>query len=87
VGRRLLEALVDEARTWDGVERLTLTVVERAEAARRLYAAAGFETFGREPDAFRRGAVRDAALHLARALDARHSGRAGGGPEQPTDGS
>lgn len=64
VGRRLLEALIAETRTWDGVERLTLTVVERAEAARRLYAALGFEEFGREPDAFRQGAERDVALHL-----------------------
>lgn len=68
VGHRLLEALIDEVRAWDGVERLTLSVVERADAARRLYAALGFEVFGREPDAFRQGAARDVALHLSLAL-------------------
>ncbi|MGI8510050.1 MAG: GNAT family N-acetyltransferase [Gemmatimonadaceae bacterium] len=69
VGHRLLEALIDEVRTWNGVERLTLSVVERADAVRRLYAALGFEVFGREPDAFRQGAARDVALHLSLALD------------------
>ena len=77
VGRRLLERLIGEARGWDGVERLTLSVVERAHAARRLYAALGFEPFGREPDAFRQGAARDAALHLALAL------RGGGDADAP----
>src|SRR3982750_4693710 len=42
VGRRLLEALLAEVRTWPGVERLTLSVVERAAAARRLYTSVGF---------------------------------------------
>jgi GNAT superfamily N-acetyltransferase len=48
VGRRLLEHLILEARAWPSVERLTLAVVEWAVAARRLYAAMGFETFGLE---------------------------------------
>lgn len=71
VGRRLLEALIDEVQRWDGVERLTLSVVERAEAACRLYTALGFEPFGREPDAFRQGTTRDVALHLVRTLGLR----------------
>jgi GNAT superfamily N-acetyltransferase len=68
VGRQLLEALIAEARAWEGVERLTLSVVERAGAAWRLYTALGFEEFGREPDAFRQGVERDVALHLTRLL-------------------
>ena len=68
VGRRLLDALLAEVRTWPGVERLTLSVVERAGAARRLYASVGFVEFGREADAFRQDGVRDVALHLALAL-------------------
>jgi GNAT superfamily N-acetyltransferase len=48
VGRRLLEHLILEARAWPSVERLTLAVVEWAVAARRLYVAIGFETFGLE---------------------------------------
>jgi GNAT superfamily N-acetyltransferase len=68
IGRLLLEALIAEVQTWDGIERLTLSVVERADAARRLYAAVGFEEFGREPDAFRQGTERDVVLHLTRPL-------------------
>jgi ribosomal protein S18 acetylase RimI-like enzyme len=64
VGRGLLDALIAEVRACAGVERLTLSVVERAEAARRLYAAFGFVEFGREQDAYRHGATRDTALHL-----------------------
>ena len=65
VGRALLEHLIAEARAWPGVERLTLTVVERATAARALYHAAGFRRFGLEPDGLRDGGVRDAVEHLA----------------------
>ena len=65
VGRQLLECLIAEARTWPGVEWLTLTVVERARAARRLYLAAGFRAFGREPDGLRQGSEQDTVEYLA----------------------
>ena len=52
VGRALLEALVAHART-EGVESLVLTVTAGNTGAQRLYAAAGFRSFGIEPDAIR----------------------------------
>ena len=52
VGRALLRALVAHARA-NGLESLVLTVTEGNEPARRLYASAGFRSFGIEPDAIR----------------------------------
>ena len=52
VGRALLEALVRHARA-NGLESLVLTVTEGNQRARRLYEAAGFRSFGIEPDAIR----------------------------------
>lgn len=52
VGRALLDALVRHARA-NGLESLVLTVTEGNARARRLYEAAGFRSFGIEPDAVR----------------------------------
>jgi ribosomal protein S18 acetylase RimI-like enzyme len=52
VGRKLLEALIAHARV-NGVESLVLTVTDGNERATRLYEAAGFRSFGIEPDAIR----------------------------------
>jgi GNAT superfamily N-acetyltransferase len=65
LGRRLLESAVAEARAWPNVERVTITVVERVRRARALYLSAGFELFGREPDALRRHGVSDAMEYLS----------------------
>ena len=64
VGRELLSRLLDEAREWRQVERVGLTVVERASAARRLYEAVGFQEFGREPDGLRQDGVKDTVIYL-----------------------
>ncbi|HEY0824620.1 MAG TPA: GNAT family N-acetyltransferase [Ramlibacter sp.] len=52
VGRALLQALIAHARA-NGLASLVLTVTEGNERARRLYEAAGFRSFGVEPDAIR----------------------------------
>jgi ribosomal protein S18 acetylase RimI-like enzyme len=65
IGRALLERAVAEARSWPGVEKLTLTVVVRATAARSLYLAAGFRPYGLEPDSLRQDGVRDTVEYLA----------------------
>lgn len=52
VGRALLDALVTHARGI-GLAALVLTVTEGNPQAQRLYAAAGFRSFGIEPDAIR----------------------------------
>ena len=53
VGKRLLEAVLAEARTC--FEEVLITVIEGNREAHRLYAAAGFEEYGREPNALRIG--------------------------------
>ncbi|HEX6911540.1 MAG TPA: GNAT family N-acetyltransferase [Longimicrobium sp.] len=55
VGRALLRALVDHARSLDGVDRLELGVESTNAAARALYLAVGFTTYGVQPDAYRDG--------------------------------
>lgn len=50
-GRALLEAATEQARSWPGVEQLHLGVTDAAVEARRLYEAAGFRIWGREPRA------------------------------------
>ena len=53
IGRAVLQALVDHARTMDGVDRLELGVEAGNSGARALYAAFGFVTYGVHPDAYR----------------------------------
>lgn len=48
-GRRLLEAAIETARSWPGVEQVHLSVTETSVEARRLYESAGFREWGREP--------------------------------------
>ena len=52
VGRALLQALMAHARQ-AGIASLVLTVTEGNAHAQRLYAGAGFRSFGIEPDAIR----------------------------------
>jgi ribosomal protein S18 acetylase RimI-like enzyme len=73
LGRALLDELFARVKQWDGVARVTVSVVERAGPARRLYRAAGFECFGREPDGMRQDEARDTVEHLTLEL-----GRTGG---------
>ncbi|HEX6904132.1 MAG TPA: GNAT family N-acetyltransferase [Thermoanaerobaculia bacterium] len=48
-GRRLLEAAIEVARGWPGVEQVHLSVTETSVEAWRLYESAGFKEWGREP--------------------------------------
>ena len=52
IGRALVERLIVEARAM-GIEQLVLTVTASNPGARKLYANAGFETFGFEPRAIK----------------------------------
>jgi ribosomal protein S18 acetylase RimI-like enzyme len=67
VARALLAALIAHARA-NGVESLVLTVTEGNERARRLYEAAGFRSFGVEPDAIRVAGRPYAKNHMHLAL-------------------
>lgn len=63
VGRALLDALVKHARA-NALESLVLTVTEGNERAQRLYASAGFRSFGIEPDAIRVAGRSHAKNHM-----------------------
>ncbi|EPD49695.1 GNAT family N-acetyltransferase [Paenisporosarcina sp. FSL H8-0542] len=53
IGKVLLEATIDHAKTWQGVEKMNLTVVSSNGAAIRLYEKVGFKTFGQEHHAMK----------------------------------
>ncbi|AEI66666.1 GNAT family N-acetyltransferase [Corallococcus macrosporus] len=55
VGRRLLSALLDEARRMGGLKNLLLTVVVGNAPAHALYRSLGFRTYGVEPNALKVG--------------------------------
>lgn len=67
LGRALLQAAIDEAQAW-GVQRVALSVTSAARAAQRLYASAGFEVWGQEPDALLVDGQLLDELHLTLAL-------------------
>lgn len=64
VGRRLVEAVLEEARGNAAIRAVQLTVTESNEPALRLYASCGFERFGIEPMAIRTGERFLAKVHM-----------------------
>lgn len=54
VGAALVQAGVEQARSWAGVTSLHLAVMDSQPAALRLYERAGFRVWGTQPDAVRR---------------------------------
>ena len=46
VGKALVAVLVERARTFDGLEMISLTVTHTQKIAIKLYESAGFETWG-----------------------------------------
>jgi RimJ/RimL family protein N-acetyltransferase len=55
IGHALLAALLERVRALPDLEQIRLSATANQAAAQRLYASAGFETFGREPGALRVG--------------------------------
>jgi ribosomal protein S18 acetylase RimI-like enzyme len=51
IGRRLLEAVLSQARSIEGVRHVTLSVNAANTPARRLYQSLGFVCYGLEPAA------------------------------------
>ncbi len=51
VGRALLTAAITHARRWPSVQQLRLSVTDAAADAQRMYEAAGFRCWGRDPRA------------------------------------
>ena len=67
IGRALLDHAIAYARD-TGIEQLTLTVTLTNKAARELYAAAGFVTFGVEPRAIKVAGEYFAKEHMVLSL-------------------
>lgn len=65
IGSLLLAAALEHARTLPAVEWVHLSVSSAAPAAQRLYERAGFEAWGREPDALRAGGESFVEQHMA----------------------
>jgi ribosomal protein S18 acetylase RimI-like enzyme len=63
IGRALIEAVVADAQR-AGVELAVLTVTAGNARARALYANAGFQTIGIEPDAIRVGSLSYGKEHM-----------------------
>jgi ribosomal protein S18 acetylase RimI-like enzyme len=53
VGKALLNEVVNQARTIEGIEKLNLSVVASNEKAKRLYSGMGFKVFGFEEKAMK----------------------------------
>lgn len=51
IGRALLEAAVEQARTWPEILQVHISVTDEAPEARRLYEGEGFREWGAEPRA------------------------------------
>ena len=68
LGRGLLSAALEFARSLPGVTHLHLSVSETAPAALRLYESMGFVTWGTEPAALRVGERSVSIRHMVLAL-------------------
>lgn len=64
LGRSVMELAINTARSWPGLECITLSVSERQPAARALYESLGFTVWGTEPDAIRIEGERSAEHHM-----------------------
>jgi ribosomal protein S18 acetylase RimI-like enzyme len=64
VGRALLAELLERAKRDESLEQILLAVAASQEAAKGLYRAFGFETFGTEPRALKVGAEYVDEIHM-----------------------
>jgi GNAT superfamily N-acetyltransferase len=67
IGRALINAVIQEARSWS-VDQLQLSVTETAVHAKQLYESAGFRAWGTEPRAVHWGEKFFSEHHLALTL-------------------
>ncbi|MEM9380114.1 MAG: GNAT family N-acetyltransferase [Planctomycetota bacterium] len=68
LGGRVLDAVLEFARSLDGVELLQLSVSTDTPGAQRVYERAGFVPWGREPRSMRLGDRRIDEVHMWRPL-------------------
>ncbi len=65
LARRVVQAAIERARSWPGVEWVALSVSGDAPGAIALYESLGFERWGLEPEAMQVDGVRRDELHMA----------------------
>lgn len=63
LGAVVVQAAIDEALSWEGVDSVALSVSVRSDA-HRLYERLGFVVWGREPDCLRLDGVSYDELHM-----------------------
>lgn len=63
-GEAVMRLAIETARSWAGVEVITLSASERSVGALRLYRRLGFVEWGVEPDAVRIGGESGAEVHM-----------------------
>ena len=63
-GRALLEAAIQHAAVWPGIDSIGLSVSTRSDAALALYESAGFVAWGREPECVALDGQRYDEVHL-----------------------
>ncbi|GJM19885.1 MAG: N-acetyltransferase [Phycisphaeraceae bacterium] len=64
LGRAVVSAAVDVARSWEGVESVVLSVSARMPAARQLYESLGFVAWGVEPRCVKIGDEAADEIHM-----------------------
>lgn len=64
IGDRLVAAVLDHVRSFDGLASVYLTVSDSATSAKRLYEKAGFQVWGIEPDAIRHDGISATEFHM-----------------------
>jgi RimJ/RimL family protein N-acetyltransferase len=69
LGRLLVEAVLEHARSQSGLRQVVLTVTQGNARAEALYTRCGFQTFGVEPDAVAVGETLLAKVHMWHKLE------------------
>jgi len=64
VAEAIMRALLDVARTWPGLDSVSLQVSVRSESAKRVYERLGFKQWGVEPAALRLDGVAFDEAHM-----------------------
>jgi RimJ/RimL family protein N-acetyltransferase len=71
IARALLASALDLARSTEDIRQVNVSANAGNDAARRLYASAGFEVFGHEPRSMRIGDAWHDEVHMRLDLDRR----------------
>jgi ribosomal protein S18 acetylase RimI-like enzyme len=70
LGRAVMAAAIELARSWPGVDYVDLSVSSNAPEALRMYESLGFVAWGREPEAIAVGGRRFDEIHMTLRLRA-----------------